>query len=336
MIVSNNSHLVSITIATYNVAPFVAKSLECMVNQSLRDIEILCVDDGSTDGTLQILQDFASKDNRIRIISKEKNEGLAVARNLSLQEARGKYVAFVDGDDLMDVTLFQKAYELAEKEQSDMVLWDYHVFYKEEELEQKEITSILSIINPENKVALLQRPAFAWLKLIRTEKARELGIHFPVGLTRQDIPVHWHLIISLGKISLLSEKLSYYRQQPDATTAQKGKKLLDIALVMDETKKVLEKTGNWEQFKDEFHQQQLNLLHGMYDNVREEFKSQALKEIIARLTEDHHQYINSTKPLRKQARLFYQAEQGNGLSAIKYKAWEASRAVYRGLKAIVN
>ncbi len=325
--------LVSVTMSTYNVEEFVRDSLECIVNQTLRDIEIICIDDGSTDRTKDILLEYAEKDRRVQVILKEHNEGLAVARNQSLSLAKGKYVAFVDGDDLMSETLFEKAYKLAESEQSDMVLWDYCSFVHESEIEASSAkASELINVNAEDKLALLRRPAFTWIKLIKTAVARDLAIHFPKGLTRQDIPVHWHLITSLNKIALLPERLCYYRQQGGATTHKKNEKLFHLAEVMDITQHYLQKSGHYTEFKDEFVKQQLNLLFGMYDSVKDELKEQAMSILNQRLGEDQWNYIRSNKPMRPQARMFYLANEGSWTEKLKFNFWKLSRSAYRMVK----
>ena len=161
--------LVSVTMSAYNVDCFLRECLDCVVNQTLHNIEIICVNDGSTDGTLAILEEYAAQDSRIKIIDKDENEGLSVARNEALALATGKYVGFVDGDDLLDLDLFRKAYDCAEKNNSELVLWDYAVFGKESELGGNLLkASTFLATSPKDKVALLNRPAFAWTKLIRT------------------------------------------------------------------------------------------------------------------------------------------------------------------------
>ena len=206
---------VSITIATFNVAEYVAASLESLLNQTYKHTELICIDDASTDGTLDILNGYAKKDARIKVIAKDKNEGLAVARNLSLAIATGEYILFMDGDDLYDLELIEKAVKLAETESSDVVVWDYCTFYDESLLNTlRSKPSDLMGFDVTNKRALLKRPAFTWVKLFRTNFLTELGAEFPKGLTRQDIPVHWHVFTSNAKVSILAERLSYYRQQP--------------------------------------------------------------------------------------------------------------------------
>jgi len=325
--------LISITLSAYNVEQYIVASMDCICNQTYKNLEIICIDDGSKDNTLQILNDYAKKDSRIKVVAKPKNEGLAVARNQALAMATGKYIAFVDGDDLMDLSLFEKAVNLAETNHSDLVLWDYAVFYNDKDLiVNKKVISNLTQGLANNKIELLKRPAFTWIKLIKTEIAKELSIHFPKGLTRQDIPVHWHLITAINNISILPEKLSFYRQQTQATTAGTDKRLFDLVTVMDITKEYLIENKIYKTYKDVFLESQLNLMAGMYDKINSELKPKALVLIKDRLQNDQIEYINCKLPLRKQTRLFFNAMNGSLIAKIKLNFRHFLRYLYRKLK----
>ncbi len=330
-----DSTTLSVTIATYNVEDFIKESIESVLNQTFTDFEVICIDDGSKDNTVAILNEYASLDKRIKVIAKNENQGLAVARNESLALAKGKYVVFFDGDDIYDKTLFEKAISILEKENNDMVIWDYVSFFETNEIDSlKKQKSPLETLEVTNKIALLQRPSFTWVKMIKTETAKKLGIYFPPGYTRQDIPVHWHLITKLETISLLPEKLSFYRQQPNATTAKKNEKLFHLAYVLDIVKEYLKENQEYETYKAEFLRQQLNLLFGMYDNIKEDLKPQAKQLIADRLFAEHYEYIHSGKPLRKQAKYFYLSLKGNLWAKIKLSIWYTSRFIFRKIKSV--
>ena len=130
-----DSTTLSVTIATYNVEDFIKESIESVLNQTFTDFEVICIDDGSKDNTVAILNEYASLDKRIKVIAKNENQGLAVARNESLALAKGKYVVFFDGDDIYDKTLFEKAISILEKENNDMVIWDYVSFFETNEID---------------------------------------------------------------------------------------------------------------------------------------------------------------------------------------------------------
>ena len=323
----------SITLATYNVEEFIEESINSIINQTFKDFELICIDDGSKDNTLKILKEFEKKDSRIKVIAKEINEGLAVARNESLKLAKGKYITFLDGDDMYDTTLFEKAVDLAEKEKSDIVYWDYIAFSDTKQLEKliKKPSDLLNVDKHDKKM-WLKRPSFTWVKLIRTEKARELKIHFPKGYTRQDIPVHWNLVTQIDKVSILPERLAYYRQQPNATTAKKDKKLFHLLYVMDIVEVYLKRQGLFDTYKNEFYTQQINFFSGMFDNIKSEFKDEGLKLIKERLKETHYNFINTTNLVRPQAKYFLKSLKGDFVSKIKLQLRKIIRSIYRKLK----
>ncbi len=332
-----NEPLVSITLSAYNVEEFIRGSLDCIVNQTLKDIEIICIDDGSTDNTLSILNEYAEHDNRIKVVAKPQNEGLAVARNESLALAKGKYIAFIDSDDLIDLDLFKLAYELAEKEKSDMVIWDYAIFYNDKDLVlNRNKPSQIDKISVNDKVSLLKRPAFTAIKLIRTDIVKKLNISFPKGLTRQDIPIHWILCTQLDNVSVLAKRLYYYRQQPNATTHKTDRRLFDIASVMGIVESYLKDTNIFDNYKYTFLESQLNMLFGMYDKADKSIRSEALMIVKKKLGNDQWQYIHSKKPLRWQARMFYLSLDGSLFAKIQYQLWKFTRKLYRTIKGIIK
>ena len=133
---------ISVIIPVFNVASYLAACLESCIHSTLHDVEFICIDDGSTDNSLSILQQYAAKDKRFTILS-QKNSGQGVARNRGLQAATGEYVAFVDPDDSIDPTLFEKTYYFAKFHQADVVQFNY--------TEYRENTQKFKPINLEKK-----------------------------------------------------------------------------------------------------------------------------------------------------------------------------------------
>lgn len=327
--------LISVTLSAYNVEEYIGDCLQNITNQTLKDIEIICVNDASTDNTLNILEKYAAQDSRITIINKTENEGLAVARNKCIDLAKGKYICFVDGDDLLSLDLCEKAFEFAETNNSDLVMWDYISFVKESEIEVLlKNKSNLKEFKVLDKFALLELPAFAWVKLIRTDVAKNLQINFPVGLTYQDVPVHWKLITKLENINILPEKLSYYRQQPNATTHKKGWKRADYIEVMDIVEKYLHDNELFEEYKYAFLKRRLESMAGVYDVLQTDLKSKALNLILERFNHEERLYIKGRHALRWQTRLFYKSLMGSLSASIQYKGWLLSRTVFRFVKGL--
>lgn len=125
--------LISVIIPVYNVEQHLAKCLDSVLKQSFRDIEIICVNDGSTDGCAKILKKYEAKDKRLKVIT-QKNQGLSVARNNGLLRASSDYIAYVDSDDFVHPAFLQKLYDTAQKYKADIVGCDFAKIYNDEDL----------------------------------------------------------------------------------------------------------------------------------------------------------------------------------------------------------
>lgn len=121
---------ISVIIPVYNVEKYLAQCLDSVINQTYKNLEIVCVNDGSTDGSLQILEQYAKRDNRIKIIS-QKNAGLNGARNTGLRNATGMYITFLDSDDWIDADWVEKAYHAALNNNADMVKSGYMHYWED-------------------------------------------------------------------------------------------------------------------------------------------------------------------------------------------------------------
>lgn len=115
---------VSIIVPAYNTEKYISKCLESLVNQTLKEIEIILIDDGSKDNTLNIAKSFMEKDSRIKIIS-QTNQKQGAARNQGMRVAKGEYIGFVDSDDWVDLDYFEKLYNSAKKYDTDIACAGY-------------------------------------------------------------------------------------------------------------------------------------------------------------------------------------------------------------------
>ena len=110
---------VSLVVPVYNEEKYLAKSIDSMLSQSLKEIELILVNDGSKDNSLAICEEYAKKDSRIKVINK-KNEGACIARNTGIKKARGKYIQLVDADDYIENNMLEEQYEVAEKTKAEV------------------------------------------------------------------------------------------------------------------------------------------------------------------------------------------------------------------------
>ena len=176
---------VSVIIPVYNVAPYLRQCLDSVVNQTLRDIEIICVDDGSTDGSAAILAEYAAKDPRVKVLTRE-HTNAGAARNAGMAVATGEYLGFVDSDDWCDLTLFEKAYAKVKTDDAEVVEWrfnQYDVRTKKTCAPRVFPAAVTNVKTPFNAEALgddvFAPIAFApWCRLVRRAFAVRAGLSF--------------------------------------------------------------------------------------------------------------------------------------------------------------
>lgn len=123
---------ISIIMPLYNAEKYLSECLDSVMNQTFKEFEVICVDDASTDDTLAIVQQYAAKDIRIRILQNLERSGAAIARNRGMEKAEGKYIIFLDGDDLYNKEMLEKAYCSMEKYSTDMVMFSMKKFSDEQ------------------------------------------------------------------------------------------------------------------------------------------------------------------------------------------------------------
>lgn len=185
---------VSVIIPVYNVEAYLPKCLDSVTGQSYANLEIICVDDGTPDNSVEIIKKYAEKDKRITLIS-QKNQGLSGARNTGVKAASGEYTVFLDSDDWLDTQAVKAAVEAAEKENADAVLWGYVREFGEKSAPKKifdgdrvfnaaetqsEIHRRMAglsggeLARPENADAVVT----AWGKLYKTRLIKENGLEF--------------------------------------------------------------------------------------------------------------------------------------------------------------
>ena len=128
---------ISIIIPVYNVEKYLHECLDSIINQTFKDLEIICVDDGSTDKSSEILEEYEQKDKRFTVIS-QPNKGVSAARNRGMQQAKGKYIMFVDSDDYVHPRFYELLLQALKEEGADIAGCDVKKVCKTEKIEEKE------------------------------------------------------------------------------------------------------------------------------------------------------------------------------------------------------
>lgn len=202
---------ISLIIPVYNVKEYVSKCIESVISQTYKNLEIIIVDDGSTDGSGTICDYYKSIDKRIVVIHKE-NGGLSSARNSGLKIASGQYIGFIDSDDYIDSTMYEILINSLSNNKADIVCCDYFEFRDNEELFDKIKRRDLIYSKEEAMSHLFDDvgyKCFAWNKLYRKELWDRAS--FREGKIFEDIEPTFLVFSMANKIVFVQEKLYYYR-----------------------------------------------------------------------------------------------------------------------------
>ena len=213
---------VSVIIPVYNVAPYLPQCLDSVLGQTFADLEVLCVDDGSTDASPEILDAYARKDHRLRVFSQE-HGGPARARNLALTRAAGKYIAFVDGDDYLSPETLAQTVPLLTCE-VDYVCFGAKVFgqasvsrFRRESLYcNPKYKGLIEV----NEAVIKGTDVHLWNKIFRRSLIARHGLSFPDGLFYQDAFFTLAYLLLCHRGCYLPERFYHYRLRPGSTMGQ--------------------------------------------------------------------------------------------------------------------
>lgn len=269
--------LVSIIVPVYNTEEYLVQCLESLVTQSYRNIEIILVNDGSTDRSLSICKTYASQYPVVKVYSQE-NAGQGSARNLGLRKCSGEYVTFVDSDDWVDRELVQRLYDSIAVSESRIAVCNYRRTYKNQfdryyKIEEK-ISPNQIIDMKRDKELLGQVSTFACGKLIKKEIFDQYALAFPQHFF-EDTAMMPVLFVLAGRLSFIDDALYYYRNRSGSTTFSENM-LNDRIRSMDSFIGYFKKYGLYEAYEEQLKRMieqriQINLrmagtaLHQRYD-----------------------------------------------------------------------
>ena len=238
-------------VPVYNVAPYLAACLDSLLAQTFRDFEIVLVEDGSTDGSQEMAEQYAAKDARVRLVEHRWNHGVAAARNLGLELVHSKYVAFADADDVLVPTTLQVLHQAAETEQTDIVQAGYQEFCTELGDGAATCWAEQAILLPA-KISMrircllpLRLHVAPWGKLFRKTFLDMHHLHFSDAPMAEDLSFHYEGLLTAERYLVLPDNLYHYRVRPDSTDRVQGMKRVERFVVT--MARTLEDFRNWEQ-----------------------------------------------------------------------------------------
>jgi len=285
---------VTVIVPVYNTSAYLRQSLETITNQTLSEIEIICVNDGSNDSSLDILKEFAARDNRIVILSRERASGSAARpRNMGLDIAKGKYVICLDSDDYFDTRLLEKLVERAEETGAELVLCNNYIVQPDGQIENGR--ELCEEYLPKEKVfshRMIPATFFQftstspWHRLMRREMIERYQLRYQERVPILDDICFVDLQMSLSeRISIIRDRLVYYRvSRPGAQTTAIAKHKESVFWVFQALNDGMKKYGLYKPLKFSLQNQMLQTLRwwlyatndygaftGLYKLYREEY-----------------------------------------------------------------
>jgi glycosyltransferase involved in cell wall biosynthesis len=236
---------VSIIVPIYNVEKYLKECLTSIVNQTLKDIEIILIDDGSTDSSSKICDEYALSDGRIKVIHK-KNEGLGKAYNVGIENASGEYIGFIESDDYAELNMFEKLYNTAKNFDADIVKSDWFSYYTQSQSNVPENSfwqfETNKIINAETCPKILSIQSTIWSAIYKRTLFEDFQIKFleTAGASYQDTSFAFKITTIAKKFILIPDNFIHYRQDNENSSVNSKSKVFAICDEYKEIERYLE------------------------------------------------------------------------------------------------
>ena len=234
----------SVIVPCYNGEKFIGRCLESLVNQTLQDIEIIVINDGSTDNSQDIIDSYANKYHNIKAY-KIPNSGIADARNFGVSKVETPYFGFLDCDDYTDVTMFEKMYNKAIETNAQVVVSNFYwVKGKKKKLEKE---------GPYNtgKDMLIHLFAVLWNKIYDTEFVRSTNIRFPSGNRYEDAYFLYCLAPNIERLAFVDEAFVHYVQHENSITHNNNEEVKNMITIFDNILNYYAHTNRYDEYHDE-------------------------------------------------------------------------------------
>lgn len=260
---------ISVILPVYNVGRYLEECLNSIVGQTLKNIEIICVNDFSMDDSLLILARFAGRDTRIKIINQIKNQGQSAARNRGLKEATGEYIYFMDGDDyLAGTNVLERMYASCRIDEIDILSFNH----KTTGTEEKEVIRDIDHDTIFNGKQYLQHPrmggVMVWLRLYRREYLESLKFAFIPGVIAEDDEALPRLYYDAKKVKHIKDVLLVYRRRVgSSSTSAASMQLINGLVAVVNTYLTLCKRENDCVFKRYLYNKALEYLYVLYETI---------------------------------------------------------------------
>ena len=287
---------ISIIIPVFNVEPYLRQCLDSVVGQTLQELQILCVDHSSMDGSLAILKEFAAKDSRIEIIHcKNTGGGPGQARNAGLAYVKGKYVQFVDSDDWLDPVLCEKAYYRLEESSSDIMFLYPHEISEPGQEDRRYFGNVDKWFIESNASHYLGFPVPPWDRVLRTSYLESIAVRFPEGKLSEDNFFHWATLVHEPKVIFLPQQLYYHRLRGGSEMGERGEYASNQSVAYDMIKQYLLSIKKYEKYRNTLLNLKFCVAFWSYNFVLPEYRDNVKQSLLATIDGDEITFIKEKK-----------------------------------------
>ncbi len=305
---------ISVIVPVYNMEQYLRQTIDSIINQSHKNLEIICVNDGSTDSSEDIIKEYASRDDRVLLVNKA-NGGLSSARNAGLEVTTSDYVAFVDADDWVEPQTYETMLTALLQNDVDMVSCRFKREY-EDFSHRKESDEFYDNKSawPEGKHEVTNSlisyfSVFAWTKLYKTSIIKENKIEFPEGLIFEDWVFYWKYIVLADSVYSLDKSFYHYRQRANSIMASiyesdgAGINIIDYLKTAEVVYEYLNKKGLFDKYIKSFAAYYTMIYDNAHYFIKDEYKNTVeniARDFIAKtnllnyqtqMDSEHYQYL---------------------------------------------
>lgn len=283
---------ISVIIPVYNVEKYLKQCLDSVITQTYTNLEIICVDDGSTDHSIDILRFYEKKDSRIKVIT-QKNQGPSAARNKALDVATGKYISFVDADDFLQWNAYEILVMVAEKEKLDLIMFGANTYpeWEGEDWIKQKLNTTYKVYKPKTKSEVIfnERASvpFLWLHFLKRSLLNEPSkIRFDETMDLgEDQLLQFTYVPRAKKVMVIEDKLYNYRVSRNSSlmqlySARKIKKVESHLMLIQKVIDSWKAEGYYETEVDRLATWMVNFIYYTLINLPMEFKKKYAKQFL--------------------------------------------------------
>ncbi len=271
---------ITVLVPIYNTEKYLRQALDSLVAQTFTDFEVLCINDGSTDGSRDIIQEYQDKDERFRVIDKD-NSGYGASMNRGIREARGEFIAILEPDDFFEPDALQTLYDLVKAESADVAKANYW-FYWSEPKERNELIEVCkapfigAAFNPRDKREVFFTIPSIWSAIYRRSMLLEKRVTFleSAGASYQDMGFQFKVWCAASKVAMTEKAILHYRQDNESSSVNNPKKAMAVVRELNSCERFVEEDPDREQILKVLYRLRYDSYLWNYQRLDEEGRSE--------------------------------------------------------------